>query len=108
MKNRFSCPALCAAAIAVISAVNTLEARAESELIVRAAISFEECPAKIEAFLEHINADEHNVRMLRDTGAHYRLKLIAESSNLVFFCNAVTESIEVMRTTPGELEVAAK
>jgi hypothetical protein len=108
MKNRFSCRALVALAIAISCAVSTQQVRAESELIVRAGIPFEECPAKIEAFLEHINADERNVRMLRDTGAHYRLKLIAESSNLVFFCNAVTESIEVRRTTPGELEVAAK
>jgi hypothetical protein len=101
--------ALAAAVVCISCLAGSQTARAESsEVIVRASIAFDKCPGKIEAFLQHINADNNNVRVTRDTGAHYRLKLVAHSSNLEFNCNAVNETIEVLRTTPGELTVAAQ
>jgi hypothetical protein len=94
------------AALTVVLGVSTSWAQAESELIVRSSLAFDACPAKVDAMLTRLDADERNIRVVRDTGAHYSVKLVARSANLVFLCNAVNETIEITRTTPGELNVA--
>lgn len=101
--------AAAAAAIAVVSfGAAGVAAADDRELIVRQSIGFDDCAAKIESYLDHVNADRDNVFVTRDTGAHYRLKLVSERSNLIFFCNAVSERIEISRTWPGELHAAAE
>jgi hypothetical protein len=74
----------------------------------RQAAPFDACPQMVEAMLDGLGADRNHVRQVADTGAHYSVKLVSSAANLVFLCNAVTEDITIMRTTPGELVTAAR
>lgn len=76
---------------------------AADEIILRKSIPFHACPAAVRAMLSSLQAQSDHVHLVTDTGAHYKIKLVAEGANLVFLCNAVAEQITITRTTPGEL-----
>ena len=88
-------------------AVSTSSAFAGEELLVRSAMSFDECPAAISAMLNKLGADKNHARTISDTGAHYYVELESTQANLQFRCNAVTEQIEVARISPGSLNKMA-
>lgn len=86
----------------------TVAAGAGEEVILRHEASFDRCPSMVSAMLESLKAEPANTVTTIDTGAHYGVKVIAASANLVFLCNAVTEQMTVTRTTPGELVIASE
>lgn len=97
-----------AAAIAVFAGLVTAPAIAGEEVLMRQAAPFDTCPQTVEAMLGGLGADQNHVHLVADTGAHYSVKLVSATANLVFLCNAVTEDITITRTTPGELVTAAR
>lgn len=72
-------------------------------VLMRKPVDFNQCPSVIEAILGSMNAHSRQTVVVRDTGAHYTVKLKAVEANLVFICNAVTEQIEIKRQVPGDL-----
>ena len=88
--------------------VATASAGAGEEVILRHEAPFDRCPFMVAAMLESLKAEPANTVTTIDTGAHYGVKVIAASANLVFLCNAVTEQMTITRTTPGELVVASE
>lgn len=80
---------------------------ADEEVLLRQSTTFDQCPAAIEGMLSSLGAHQGHVSVMRDTGAHYIVKLSAMEANLVFRCNAVTEQIEIARQVPGDLRVSA-
>lgn len=83
-------------------------AYAAEDVLIRSNAPFHLCPEMIDNMLAGIGAHQAHVELVADTGAHYGVKLISVEANLVFLCNAVTETITVTRTTPGELVTAAR
>lgn len=78
-------------------------APAGDTVLMRKTMEFHQCPQVVENILSSMNASGHNVVLVRDTGAHYTVKLKAVEANLVLSCNAVTEQIEITRQVPGDL-----
>ncbi|KPB00172.1 hypothetical protein [Ahrensia marina] len=83
-------------------------AYAGEELLIRTATHFNDCPAVISTMLQQLGANSNRVRTKIDTGAHYYVTLESHAANLEFRCNAVSELIEVVRVTPGTLQVASQ
>ena len=93
-----------AAALAAVGA----PANAAEETMLKRQAPFDTCPQMVDGMLAHLGAPKAHVELMADTGAHYRVKLISVDANLVFLCNAVSQTITVTRTTPGELETALR
>ncbi|MGB7432349.1 MAG: hypothetical protein WA921_07770 [Ahrensia sp.] len=83
--------------------VQTGLALAGDTVLMRKSMEFHQCPQVVENILTSMNASGQNVVLVRDTGAHYSVKLRAVEANLVLSCNAVTEQIEITRQVPGDL-----
>lgn len=79
---------------------------AGEELLVRTDMHFNECPAVISDMLQQLGANSNRVETTTDTGAHYFVELESVAADLHFRCNAVTEQFEVLRVTPGTLELS--
>lgn len=97
-----------ALAAGLVPGVVGAPANAAEETMLKRQAPFDLCPQMIDGMLSHLGAHQAHVELLADTGAHYTVKLISVDANLVFLCNAVSETITVTRTTPGELETAAR
>lgn len=104
-RNFFQAAALTAA---LVSGVVGAPANAAEEVMLQRQAPFDVCPQMVDGMLSHLGAPQAHVELMTDTGAHYTVKLISVDANLVFLCNAVSETITVTRTTPGELETALR
>lgn len=78
-------------------------AQADETILMRKSMDFHQCPSVVENILASMHATNQHTVVVRDTGAHYSVKLKAVEANLLFVCNAVTEQIEITRQTPGDL-----
>lgn len=97
----FACAAFLIAQAGTLLAVET--AHADETVLLRKPMDFHQCPTVVEDILKSMNASSNNTVTVRDTGAHYSVKLRSVEANLLFNCNAVTRQIEISRQVPGDL-----
>lgn len=91
-----------------IAVAPSAPASASSEQLVSTPMHFEDCRGNVDAMLRGLRADPANVIPGKDTAAHFEVKLVSRTANLLFLCNAVSSTLTVLRTTPGELAADAE
>lgn len=95
-------------ALVVLLVLAPISASADEELLLRQSASLTACRAMVAKTLDSLKAPADRVRVMVDTGALYRLKVMSSEANLVFLCNGVAEQITISRSTPGEWRVAGQ
>jgi hypothetical protein len=92
-----------AAALAAAGGLLCAAAEAGEELLVRHKVDFADCPASIAGLLLKLDARPDRIRTEIDTAAILRVKLVSIEANLVFHCSRTAGTLDMLRTTPGEL-----